>query len=365
MKNKGYFNIGLVFVAMILMGIGLTMVFSSSFYYSMSMGNDKLYFLRKNFMWDIIGFIAMLVAYKIPYTWYRKIAPLALISSIFLLVLVLTPAGTEINNSHRWIMIGPISFMPSEFAKPCIIIFMAYSLSVKEKFNTLRTFKKGILPYLIIAGIYAILIYLQPNLSTAIATVLIILSMVFIAGVKLHHWLEVVLAGAVLAFIGAKVSPYRWKRVLTFLNPFEDIYGSGWQVVQSLYALSSGGWRGVGLGRSIQNKLYLPEPQNDFIFATIGEELGFIGSVIVIILFLIFIYMGIKIALNSNDQFGFYLASGIVCMVSIQTLMNIAVATSSMPATGISLPFISFGGNALVFLMLEVGILLNISSNAR
>lgn len=216
-----------------------------------------------------------------------------------------------------------------------------------------------------IAGVYFVLIIQQPNLSTAITIVLIIFSMMFVAGVKLLHLSSIGLIGGALFLYAAVSSPYRLKRLTTFLNPFNDVYGDGWQVVQSLYALGSGGLTGVGIGQSVQNKLYLPEPQNDFIFATIGEEIGFIGGTFVILVFIVFIYKGIQIAIKAPDKYGCYLATGIVAMVSIQALMNIAVATSSMPVTGVSLPFISFGGNALVYLMASVGILLNISKNSH
>ncbi len=360
-KTKKNVDVGLILVVILLLVIGIMMVFSSSFYYSMSRWNDKFYFFRRNLMWAAVGFVAMMVTSKIPYKWYRKIAPALLIASIGLCALVLTDVGTVINNSRRWIFIGKISFMPSEFAKICVILFMAHSLTVKDKL--LKDFVHGVLPYLLIAGVYFGLIIMQPNLSTAITVVMIIVAMMFVAGVRLFHLTSIGLAGGVLFSYAAISSPYRLKRLTTFLNPFEDIWGDGWQVVQSLYALGSGGLTGVGLGQSVQNKLYLPEPQNDFIFATIGEELGFIGGTFVIIVFLFFIYKGIQISLNAPDKYGCYLGSGIVAMVSIQALMNIAVATSSMPVTGVSLPFISFGGNALVYLMASVGILLNISKS--
>lgn len=363
MKARRNIDISMILVVLLLLVIGIMMVFSSSFYYSMSRWNDKFFFFRRNILWATVGFVAMVVTSSIPYQWYRKFAPWLLALSIILLGVVLTDAGTAINNSKRWIYVAGYSFMPSEFAKLCVILFMAHSLTVKDKL--LKDFGHGVLPYLMIAGIYFVLIIQQPNLSTAITIVLIIFSMMFVAGVRLFHLSSIGLIGGVLFTYAAVSSPYRLKRLTTFLNPFNDVYGDGWQVVQSLYALGSGGLTGVGIGQSIQNKLYLPEPQNDFIFATIGEELGFIGGTFVILVFIVFIYKGIQIAIQAPDKYGCYLATGIVAMVSIQALMNIAVATSSMPVTGVSLPFISFGGNALVYLMASVGILLNISKNSH
>lgn len=363
MREKGRLDMGLILVVLLLLVIGIMMVFSSSFYYSMSIWNDKFLFLRKNLIWAAVGSVAMMITATVPYKWYRKFSPLLLVASIGLLVLVLTDVGTTINDSQRWIYIGGFSFMPSEFAKLCAILFMAHSLTIKEKL--LKDFTHGVLPYLMIAGIYFVLIIKQPNLSTAITIVLIIFSMMFIAGVRLLHLSSLGLIGGGFFLYAAISSPYRLKRLTTFLNPFEDIWGDGWQVVQSLYALGTGGITGVGLGQSVQNKLYLPEPQNDFIFATIGEELGLIGGIFVILVFIMFIYKGVQIAIHAPDRYSCYLASGIVSMVSIQALMNIAVATSSMPVTGVSLPFISFGGNSLVYLMAAVGILLNISKNSH
>jgi cell division protein FtsW len=363
MKKKGRLDMGLMLVVLLLLVIGIMMVFSSSFYYSMSRWNDKFWFFRKNLMWAGVGSVAMMITSAVPYKWYRKFSPLLLAVSIGLLVLVLTNVGTNINNAQRWIIINGFSFMPSEFAKICVILFMAHSLTVKDKL--LKSFTHGVLPYLMIAGIYFVLIVKQPNLSTAITIVLIIFAMMFVAGVRLFHLASLGVLGGGLFLYAAVSSPYRLKRITTFLNPFEDVWGAGYQIVQSLYALGSGGLTGVGLGQSVQNKLYLPEPQNDFIFATIGEELGFIGATFVILVFIMFIYKGIQIAINAPDRYSCYLASGIVAMVSIQALMNIAVATSSMPVTGVSLPFISFGGNSLVYLMAAVGILLNISKNSH
>lgn len=362
MKTKRHVDIGLVLVVLLLLVIGIMMVFSSSFYYTMWRWGDKFHYLKRSVIWMAIGISAMTITSFIPYKVYRKFASLCLITSLITLVIVLTKSEDAVNNANRWINLGGISFMPSEFSKLCIIIFMAHSLETKDKL--LSSFTHGILPYLGVAAVYFVLIVMQPNLSTAITVVLIIVAMMFVAGVKLKHLFAIGLFGSGIFAYAAISSPYRLKRLTTFLNPFEDIWGDGWQVVQSLYALGSGGVTGVGLGQSIQNKLYLPEPQNDFIFATIGEELGFIGGTFVIIIFVMFIYKGIQIAINAPDKYSCYLATGIVAMVSIQSLMNIAVATSSMPVTGVSLPFISYGGNALVFLMVGIGILLNISKSS-
>lgn len=352
-------DLSLFVTVVLLLVIGVMMVFSSSFYVAMSQWENKYYFFYKDLKFAIAGLVIMIVVAMVPYRIYKKFAPALLVGSLVLLGVVLTPAGTSINGAQRWLYIGPISIMPSEVAKICAIIFTAHSLTNNR--NMLKKFTVGILPYLLMAGLYFGLIIMQPNLSTAITLVLIIMIMVFVAGARMDQLfgLAILGAGAFTAF--AFSAEYRKARVLAFMDPFQYADGAGWQVIQSLYALGSGGLFGVGIGQSIQNKLYIPEPQNDFIFATVGEEFGFVGCVLVILLFFVLIYRGVKIAVKAPDLFGSLIATGIVAMISIQVIFNIAVATSSMPVTGIPLPFISFGGNSVLILMGCMGILLNIS----
>lgn len=352
-------DLSLFVTVILLLVIGVMMVFSSSFYVAMSQWQDKYYFFYKDLKFALAGMVIMIVVAMVPYRIYRKFAPMLLVGSLILLGLVLTPVGTTINGAQRWIFIGSISIMPSEVAKICAIIFTAHSLTNNR--HSIKKFTVGVLPYLALIGVYFGLIILQPNLSTAITIALIIMSMVFVAGARLDQLIGLAILGAG-AFVGFAFSAdYRRARVMAFLDPFEYADGAGWQVIQSLYALGSGGLFGVGIGQSIQNKLYIPEPQNDFIFATVGEEFGFIGCVLVIMLFFILIYRGVKIAIQAPDMFGSLIATGIVAMISFQVMINISVATSSMPVTGIPLPFISFGGSSLLILMGCMGILLNIS----
>lgn len=360
MAQKKSYDFTLLICVMILVVIGIIMVFSSSFYYSYNNFNkDSFHFLKRNLIWAIIGGVAMVITMNFKYTRYKKIAFHLFIASIILLILVLTPLGMELNGAKRWIRISGVTIMPGEVAKICVIIFVSHSLS--KRIKHIDSFLKGILPYLLIIAIYSGLIILQPNLSTAVTIALIIMAMLFVAGMR---WLHLFFLGGVgTGMIGLMIllEPYRMKRITGFIDPFADAKGSGYQVIQSLLALGSGGLFGVGLGRSIQNKLYIPEPQNDFIFATIGEELGFVGCIMIILLFLLLIWRGIRIAINAPDLFGCLLATGITSMIAIQVMINIAVATSSMPVTGIPLPFISFGGNSLAIFMSSIGILLNIS----
>ncbi len=351
-------DLSLFVTVILLLVIGVMMVFSSSFYVAMSQWQDKYYFFYKDLKFALAGMVIMIVVAMVPYRVYRKFAPMLLVVSLILLGLVLTPVGTTINGARRWIFIGSISIMPSEVAKICAIIFTAHSLTNNR--NRIRSLQSGLAIPCINRSIFWF-DHSSANLSTAITIALIIMSMVFVAGARLDQLIGLAILGGG-AFIGFAFSAdYRRARVMAFLDPFQYADGAGWQVIQSLYALGSGGLFGVGIGQSIQNKLYIPEPQNDFIFATVGEEFGFIGCVLVIMLFFVLIYRGVKIAIQAPDMFGTLVATGIVAMISFQVMINISVATSSMPVTGIPLPFISFGGSSLLILMGCMGILLNIS----
>ncbi len=359
MKSRPGSDRLLLTCVLILVLIGILMVFSSSFYYALQRFNDQYYFFRKELQWALVGLVGMVVMSRVKYQRLEPLGiPLILVSLVLLMAVVFTPLGMELNGAKRWIRLGGITLMPGEVAKFAVVLFMASRLA-KDK-SRLRTGNDLMLYGGVIVSVF-LLIMKQPNLSTALTIFGVGFVQLFVAGLP---WLYVVSglgAGSLATVILVKTSEYRMERLTTFMDPFKDTSEKGWQVAQSIFALGSGGFFGVGLGESIQNKLYIPEPQNDFIFATIGEEFGYLGSMVVIVLFIILIWRGIKIALNAKDRFGFFLATGIVATIAIQTVINIAVATSSMPVTGVPLPFISFGGNSLSLLMAQVGILLNIS----
>lgn len=353
----------LMIVTMGLVVFGLIMVFSASYYYSISQDGNPYSYLFKHGMWVVLGFIAMMFGASYDYKRYnnKKFAYLALGGSILLLIIVITPIGTTINGATRWITIGPITLMPGEIAKLGAIFFVAWFLG--NDIDRIKSLTKGILPVLGVMAVIAGLIIKQPNLSTAITVCGIIVAMMIVAGMKWRYFFGAAGLGAagILSVLLFMKGHYWYTRLTAFTDPFEDSLGSGYQAVQSLLALGSGGLFGVGLGKSVQKNLYLPEPQNDFILAIIGEECGYIGVLLLIIAYCIFLWRGIHIAINAPDQFGLMLGSGIVLMVAIQVILNIAVVTSSMPATGINLPFISYGGNALLIFMFSAGVLLNIS----
>ena len=351
----------LMLFTLMLVLFGLIMVFSASYYSSISQDGNPYSYLVRHGAWVVFGLVAMAFGALFDYRKYKKWALPILIVSVILLVLVLTPLGQTTNGATRWIKVGPVTLMPGEIAKIAAIIFVAWFLS--EDASRIKSLKRGILPLLGIIAVYGALIVKQPNLSTAITVCGIIIAMMLVAGLK---WRYVATAGGIgvvgiLSIVIFMKDTYWYNRLTSFTDPFQDALGDGYQAVQSLLALGSGGLFGVGLGKSVQKNLYLPEPQNDFILAIIGEELGYIGVLLLIALSCLFIWRGIHIALNATDQFGLLLASGIVLMVAIQVILNIAVVTSSMPPTGINLPFISYGGNALLIFMFSAGVLLNIS----
>lgn len=366
-KKKLKMKSGDFVLTILMMGLvvfGIIMVFSASYYVAISDYGNPYYYLIRDSIWAVLGLIAFSFCVVFDYHHYRKFAPLLMILSLIFLALTLTSLGHSVNGAARWLKVGPITFMPGEVAKICAILFTAKYLS--DKPNRIRSFKDGVLPMVLLAGAYFGLIMKQPNMSTAITVGSIVVGIMFVAGLNIAYLIGIGITGCVgvLALIFSPGGAYRLKRMTSFMDPFADPLGTGWQVTQSLMALGSGGLFGVGLGKSIQKTLYLPEPQNDFIFAIIGEELGYIGCLILIAVYVVLIWRCAHIALNAPDMFGMLVASGITIMFAVQVMMNIAVVTSSMPPTGIILPFVSFGGNALLLCMASMGIMLNISRHS-
>lgn len=365
MKGRKPVDFWIFITVLILLSLGIIMVFSASApsAFNYTKNHDIFFFFKNQLKFAIAGLVIMFAAMNIDYRKLGKWSPIFLVFSIVLLLAVAIPGiGHEENGSRRWIYIGSFHFQPSEIAKIAIILFFAYSLSKRK--DQLESFFKGLLPYLLLIGLFAGLLLMEPHMSCTIVVVSVASIMLFCAGAKIRHFAILVVPavaslGTVIAFV-----PYMRTRVLSFLDPWKDFHGSGWQIVQSLYAIGSGGLFGKGLGRSLQKFLYIPEPQNDFILSVLAEELGFIGVLAVLILFLILIWRGIKVSMNAPDVFGSLVAIGITSLVSVQVIINVAVVTSSMPVTGMPLPFFSAGGTALLFLMGGVGVLLNISRYA-
>ena len=362
-KKVSFFNnpldYTLLITILLLLSLGLIMVLSASSPTSLAESGTSYTYFIKQAIFAIAGLVAMGIISKINYRVYKSFYKFVYVLSIILLALVLV-IGTSNNGAKRWIYIGGQSFQPSEFVKLFMIIFYA-GLLTKDR-EELPKFWKGLVKHILWIAPIACLLLLEPHMSATLVISGICLVMMIVAGCKFS---QLFMSGLIIGVpvIGVLIvkSSYRLKRVVTFLDPWQDKLGDGWQVIQSLYAIGSGGLFGLGLGQSKQKYLYLPEPQNDFIFSVLAEELGWAGCVFVIILFAILIWRGVLIAMKAPDMFGSLLAVGITSLIAIQVIINIAVVTSSMPATGMPLPFFSYGGTALFLLLCEMGILLNIS----
>jgi len=357
--KKGPPDFVLFMTTLALVGIGLVMVFSSSAVTANVQYNDAYHFFKKQLLWALVSIIAMIVVMKINYARLKDFAIPLMFIAVVCLILVVTPLGTEVKGSSRWLMIGPFNLSPSELAKLAVIMFMARSLD--NNIEKIKSFQQGVLPYLVILAIICALVMAQPDLGTSCAIAGTVFFLLMVAGARWSHLGMIAAAG--VAAIGAAivVAPYRMERMIAFINPWKYAGDEGFQIIQSLYALGSGGLFGMGLGRSRQKFFYLPEQHTDFIFAILGEELGFIGAFVVLMLFVLFAWRGFKIAINAPDSFGSILASGITVMVILQASINIGVVSGMLPVTGITLPFISYGGSSLLFTMTGVGLLLNIS----
>lgn len=350
----------LVITILLLLAIGLVMVLSASSPTALSeSGNSYKYFV-KQLIFAGIGIVAMCIISKIDYRFYQKFYKQAWWISLILLVLVLA-IGREVNEAKRWIYVTEsLSFQPSEIVKFLMIVFYA-GILVKDR-NELNQYAKGFVKHICLLLPIIALLLLQPHFSASVVIIGVCATMMIVAGCKFGHFVATGGTVGVPAIVALIIkAPYRLARVTTFIDPWQDATGKGWQVIQSLYAIGSGGLFGAGLGESKQKYLYIPEPHNDFIFSVLAEEIGFIGCAVVIILFAVFIWRGILIAMRSPDMFGSLIAIGITALVAIQVIINIAVVTSSMPATGMPLPFFSYGGTALFILLCEMGVLLNIS----
>jgi cell division protein FtsW len=306
----------------------------------------------------------MFVTMNIDYWKLKKLAPLGLGISYVLLALVLIPGvGRNINGAQRWLAFAGQTFMPAEIAKVALVVYMAHFLSSRpDKFTD---FWHGLVPPLLIMGGIFGLIMAQPDMGTALAVAGSVGILILVAGARWSHLIELFFMGVAGIFALAWVAPYRHDRLMVFMDPWKDPQGDGWQIIQSLYAIGSGGVLGLGLGRSRQKFGYLPEPQTDFIFAITAEELGFIGATLVILLFVYFLWRGYRAGFNAPDCFGALLAIGATSMIALQAFINIAVVTSSMPATGIPLPFISSGGTSLAITLAAVGMVLNVSRYSK
>ena len=359
-EKKGKLDYWIFFSVMILVAIGLIMIYSASPTVSLHGFGDSFYYLKKQVLYLLLGGGAFWWGYHLHLPILKKWALPGLLLSLFFLVILFIPGiGQSIGGSSRWIYLGFLSFQPSELAKLSLIIFLAVSLSNKRE--TLQDFLSGFLPLLMGVLIIVLLVMKQPDLGTAMVILLTSFTLFFIAGVNVGHLFSIFFLGG-LGMVGYISSHlYQKQRILAFLDPWKDPQGVGFHIIQSLIAVGSGGPFGLGLGNSRQKFFYLPQQFTDFIYAILCEELGFIGAAFVVILFFTFAIRGIRVVRYTEDPFKRLLALGIVCWISFQAFINMAVVVNLIPTTGIPLSFISFGGTSLMTMLFGIGILLNIS----
>lgn len=365
MDNSDYqrihFDSWLLFVVILLVGLGITMNYSASAVLASERYGDGYFFLKRSLAFAFIGFTFLGIAARLPYGKYRvMIYPIA-IGAMCLMLLVFVPGiGRTIGGATRWIGVGPITFQPSEAAKIAMVFFLAYSLEKKSRH--IRSFGIGFLSHIAFMGAVAACILYQRDLGAAATIAAITWLMMFVAGVRLPYLIGMGIAALPVIAMLVAGTDYRRKRILSFLNPWSDQYGSGFQIIQSFVAFNEGGWFGRGLGQGQQKLFYLPEAHTDFIFSVVGEELGLVGVWLIIGLFGFFCYRGMKIALSAPDLFGRYIALGCTLLICLEAALNMGVVMGMLPTKGLTLPFISYGGSSLIVSLAAAGVLLNVST---
>ena len=354
-----------LFIAIIILALfGLMMIYSASSIWAEYKFNDSFYYFKRQLIFIVIGIFIMYTVSKIDYKVYYKKSNKILLICFILLILVLIPGiGSVRNGSRSWFGIGSLGIQPSEAAKLALIIFTSKYLSKNNKF--VKSYKDGVFPILGVVFLFFGLIMLQPDLGTGMILVVSIISLLFIAGVNMKFFIGGGILGVIGVIVLIIIAPYRMDRITSFIDPWKDPLGTGFQIIQSLYAIGPGGLLGTGYLNSIQKQFYLPEPQTDFIFSIIAEEFGILGAIFVASMFLFIIYKGLKVALKCNDLFGKYLAFGMIFQLSFQTMMNLMVVIGMIPVTGVTLPFLSYGGSSLLITMFSMGIILSISRNQK
>lgn len=358
--KEGGIDLTFLILVFLLLAIGLIMLFSASHAYALFNRGNSFEFISSQVVYAILGIFVMMIISTVDYHVFHKLSwPIMGVSIILLIAVLFFPGKNGIN---RWVDLGFVRFQPSEIAKFAIVVLFAHIISIN--YGKMKTFKYGVAPFVTILAIVAVLMLLEPHLSGTVLILLIGAIMMIVGGTSMK-WFALSgtlgAAGIGVAVMIPNVVNYAKSRFVHWLDPFSDPLGAGFQTIQSLYAIGSGGLMGVGIGNSRQKYLYLPEPQNDFIFAIVCEELGFVGATFVILLFALLVWRGFVIAMRSRDRFGSLLAIGLTAQVGIQAVLNIMVVTNTIPNTGISLPFFSYGGTSLVMLLFQMGVVLSIS----
>jgi len=364
MRSKGKFDFFLLLVALSLVGIGIVMVYSTSAIIAGDRFGDPYYFLKRQVLYGGIGFVLMVIMMFVPYGILKRFAYPIFILSVLLLIAVLIPGiGHRAGGAMRWLKIGGFTFQPSEFAKLGLIIFLAYFVTKKEE--KIRSFSFGFLPTLLLSGIIIALLLKEPDFGAALFLTIMVFLLLFISGAKVIYILGAFLFAIPAVYFLLMNTEYRYKRLIGFIRPWEDPTGTSFQIIQSFLSFGSGGLFGLGLGEGRQKLFFLPAPHTDFIFSIIGEELGLMGALGVVVLFFILALRGIQIGISISDRFGSYLALGITLMISIQAVINMGVVLGLLPTKGLTLPFVSYGGTSLIANFIGLGILLHLSTHAE
>jgi cell division protein FtsW len=351
-------------VAVVLVSAGVVMVYSASAIVAADRFQDPYFFLKKQLFWALLGSVTMLAAVRVDYRKLERFVLPALIVAGVLLVLVLVPPfGQAINGTRRWIRFGVVSFQPAELAKLALVFYLAAFVARRQ--DVLGEVRRGLAPPLAVAGLFAGLVVYQPDLGNCLTLVALTFGLLSLGGAPVRHLLWALAPAVPLVIAAVWLAPYRMRRITAFVDPWSDARGSGFQIIQSWLAFGNGGLTGQGIGGSRQKLFYLPEAHTDFIFAVVGEELGFLGAAVFVALFAVLVWRGLRIALRTPEPFGAYLALGITLLIATQVLVNLGVVTGLLPTKGLPLPFVSFGGSALLMTMLSTGVLLNISQHAH
>jgi cell division protein FtsW len=342
------------------LALGMTMVLSTSYLYSQERYSDGTYFFRKQLVAMGAGAAALVACSMVPSALYRRFAyPLLAVSFIFLIFVLVPGIGVNRGGARRWIMLAGFAFQPSELAKLAMVFYLAHSMAKKEQM--IRTFSVGVLPHLLVSGAFAGVLLLEPDFGSALILTMLLYFMLFVGGARVHHLLATLLMALPLLIYVMTQAEYRLRRLLIFLNPWSDASGSGFHVIQSLIAFGSGQIWGRGLGESRQKLFYLPEAHTDFVYSVVGEELGLLGAWAVLALFGIIIMRGLRLTAKIEEPFDHYLAFGLTVLLGVQALIHMGVVMGLMPTKGLVLPFISYGGSAMVINLMAAGILLGLS----
>ncbi len=361
--GKGRFDYVLLIVVLALVGIGIVMVYSTSAILAGDRFQDPYYFLKRQALFAGLGLALMILMMYFPYRVLNRVAYPLLILSILALIAVLIPGlGVRAGGSMRWLRVLSFSFQPSEFAKLSLVIFLAYFLTKKEE--KIRSFSFGFLPTILISGLVIGLVLKEPDFGTAFFLMVMVFLLLFLGGTRVVYIAGAVLLLLPVAYYLMTSAAYRYKRLMSFIRPWDDPTGTSFQIIQSFLSFGSGGLFGLGLGEGRQKLFFLPAPHTDFIFSIIGEELGLIGALVVVLLFFIFILRGMHIGYGLEDPFASYLALGLTLMISLQAIINMGVVLGLLPTKGLTLPFISYGGTSLITNLVGVGILLRLSTPA-